>query len=412
MELTKREKELLILYKAFYGRDFDCLDLPSIQGMQNMYCILQTVPSSVGAKVEEVNDFIFDALGVFSSTLDTELTKLSQACSEVKEFNKSISNAYFMPITVACTNPDIDLSSDQGIISAKDYALFAKACLFSRGTRKTKKELEDFLEEEMKPKTEEEELINTIKGKRNIHLAHYIVQLLRGYGVIDDYLYILEEQGKFREEMPTLSDKEKEVLRDYYLFYGQYYDPDSNLHNINAVNAMCIFQNFPHEVGVKLDSNYEFLKSRILDRVESPELETVLKGLKDKKEDIVAYYNNVTVNQVPISRILLESGFTTVDALGRIAGTCLFIEEHPDITGKEVYDYLNSLDRDDGYLNNVDDNLNKKIVNILERYGIIKRYTGKKIKCDSCEYHEEIKKEQVGVVKKLARILGGQKEKN
>ena len=44
-------------------------------------------------------DFIFDALGVFSSTLDTELTKLSQACSEVKEFNKSIvakEKPYFM----------------------------------------------------------------------------------------------------------------------------------------------------------------------------------------------------------------------------------------------------------------------------------------------------------------------------
>ena len=74
-------------------------------------------------------------------------------------FNENISNAYFMPITVACTNPDIDLSSDQGILTSKDYALFAKACLFSQGTRKTKKELEDFLEEEMKPKTEEEELI-------------------------------------------------------------------------------------------------------------------------------------------------------------------------------------------------------------------------------------------------------------
>ena len=406
MELTKREKELLILYKAFYGRDFDCLDLPSIQGMQNMYCILQTVPISVGSKVKALNDFELDVDGVFSGNLDTELTKLSQACEEVKEFNKSISVDYFMPIIVACTNPDIELSSDQGIVSKKDYALFAKACLFANGTRKTRKELEEFLE------MQTSENRDILRGERNIRLTDYIVLLLRGYGVIDDYPYIEEEQGKFREGMPTLSDKEKEVLRDYYLFYGQYYDPDSNLHNINAVNAMCIFQNFPHEVGVKLDSNYEFLKSRILDRVESPELETVLKGLKDKKEDIVAYYNNVTVNQVPISRILLESGFTTVDALGRIAGICLFIEEHPDITGKEVYDYLNSLDRDDGYLNNVDDNLNKKIVNILERYGIIKRYTGKKIKCDSCEYHEEIKKEQVGVVKKLARILGGQKEKN
>ena len=409
MELTKREKELLILYKAFYGRDFDCLDLPSIQGMQNMYCILQTVPSSVGAKVKVLNDFKLDVDGVFSGNLDTELTKLSQACEEVKEFNKGISVDYFMPITVACTNPDIDLSSDQGIISAKDYALFAKACLFSRWTRKTKKELEDFLEEEMKPKTEEEELINTIKGKRNIHLAHYIVQLLRGYGIIDDYPYIEEEQGKFREGMPTLSDKEKEVLRDYYLFYGQYYDPDSNLHNINAVNAMCIIQNFPEEVGAKLDNNYEFLKSRILDRVESPELENVLRGLKDKKEEIIAYYNDATVNQVPISRILLESGFTTVDALGRLANTCLFVNAHPDISGKEVLDYLNKLDHDDGFLNNSDDNLNKKIVNILDRYGIIKRRVGKKSKCDTCEYHEEIKKEQTSVVKKLARILSGQK---
>lgn len=403
MELTKREKELLILYKAFYGSDFDVLDLASIQGFQNMYCILQTVPSSVGAKVEAVNDFIFDALGVFSSTLDTELTKLSQACSEVKEFNKSISVDYFMPITVACTNPDIDLSSDQGIISAKDYALFAKACLFSRGTRKTKKELEEFLEEE----TSEQR--DVIRGERNIRLTDYIVLLLRSYGVIDDYPYILEEQGKFREDIPTLNSKEKELLRNYYLFYGQYFDTDLMYNRDNAVNASCILQSFPKEVGVESENNYEFLKSRIIDRIESTELEEVMDGLKLKKEDIIAYYNNATVNQVPISKILLESGFTTVDALGRVANACLFVNAHPDISGKEVLDYLNKLDHDDGFLNNSDDNLNKKIVNILERYGLIKRHVGKRVKCETCEYHEEMKKEQDGIIKKLARILGGQK---
>ena len=403
MELTKREKELLILYKAFYGSDFDVLDLASIQGFQNMYCILQTVPSSVGAKVEAVNDFIFDALGVFSSTLDTELTKLSQACSEVKEFNKSISVDYFMPITVACTNPDIDLSSDQGIISAKDYALFAKACLFSRGTRKTKKELEEFLEEE----TSEQR--DVIRGERNIRLTDYIVLLLRSYGVIDDYPYIEEEQGKFREDIPTLNSKEKELLRNYYLFYGQYFDTDLMYNRDNAVNASCILQSFPKEVGVVSENNYEFLKSRIIDRVESTELEEVMDGLKLKKEDIIAYYNNATVNQVPISKILLESGFTTVDSLGRVANACLFVNAHPDISGKEVLDYLNKLDHDDGFLNNSDDNLNKKIVNILERYGLIKRHVGKRVKCETCEYHEEMKKEQDGIVKKLARILGGQK---
>ena len=403
MELTKREKELLILYKAFYGRDFDVLDLSSIQEFQNMYCILQTVPSSVGAKVEAVNDFIFDALGVFSSTLDTELTKLSQACSEVKEFNKSISVDYFMPITVACTNPDIDLSSDQGIISAKDYALFAKACLFSRGTRKTKKELEEFLEEE----TSEQR--DVIRGERNIRLTDYIVLLLRSYGVIDDYPYIEEEQGKFREDLPTLNSKEKELLRNYYLFYGQYFDTDLMYNRDNAVNASCILQSFPKEVGVVSENNYEFLKSRIIDRVESTELEEVMDGLKLKKEDIVAYYNNATVNQVPISKILLESGFTTVDALGRVANTCLFVNAHPDISGKEVLDYLNKLDHDDGFLNNSDDNLNKKIVNIFERYGLIKRHVSKPVKCETCEYHEEMKKDQDGIIKKLARILGGQK---
>ena len=403
MELTKREKELLILYKAFYGRDFDVLDLASIQEFQNMYCILQTVPSSVGAKVEAVNDFIFDALGVFSSTLDTELTKLSQACSEVKEFNKSISVDYFMPITVACTNPDIDLSSDQGIISAKEYALFAKACLFSRGTRKTKKELEEFLEEE----TSEQR--DVIRGERNIHLTDYIVLLLRSYGVIDDYPYILEEQGKFREDLPTLNSKEKELLRNYYLFYGQYFDTDLMYNRDNAVNASCILQSFPKEVGVVSENNYEFLKSRIIDRVESTELEEVMDGLKLKKEDIIAYYNNATVNQVPISKILLESGFTTVDSLGRVANTCLFVNAHPDISGKEVLDYLNKLDHDDGFLNNSDDNLNKKIVNIFERYGLIKRHVSKPVKCETCEYHEEMKKEQDGIIKKLARILGGQK---
>ena len=403
MELTKREKELLILYKAFYGRDFDVLDLSSIQGFQNMYCILQTVPSSVGAKVEAVNDFEFKAEGVFSDTLKKELNELKKSYEEVKKFNKSISVDYFMPITVACTNPDIDLSSDQGIISAKDYALFAKACLFSRGTRKTKKELEEFLEEE----TSEQR--DVIRGERNIRLTDYIVLLLRSYGVIDDYPYIIEEQGKFREDLPTLNSKEKELLRDYYLFYGQYFDADSMLSRDNAVNASCILQSFPEEVGVESENNYEFLKSRIIDRIESPMLEAVMDGLKLKKEDIVAYYNNATVNQVSIGKILLESGFTTVDALGRVANTCLFVNAHPDISGKEVLDYLNKLDHDDGFLNNSDDNLNKKIVNILERYGLIKRHVGKRVKCETCEYHEEIKKEQDGIIKKLARILGGQK---
>ena len=308
-----------------------------------------------------------------------------------------------MPITVACTNPDIDLSSDQGIISAKDYALFAKACLFSRGTRKTKKELEEFLEEE----TSEQR--DVIRGERNIHLTDYIVLLLRSYGVIDDYPYILEEQGKFREDLPTLNSKEKELLRNYYLFYGQYFDTDLMYNRDNAVNASCILQSFPKEVGVVSENNYEFLKSRIIDRVESTELEEVMDGLKLKKEDIIAYYNNATVNQVPISKILLESGFTTVDALGRVANTCLFVNAHPDISGKEVLDYLNKLDHDDGFLNNSDDNLNKKIVNIFERYGLIKRHVSKPVKCETCEYHEEMKKEQDGIIKKLARILGGQK---
>ena len=261
----------------------------------------------------------------------------------------------------------------------------------------------------MKPKTEEEELIDTIKGKRNIHLAHYIVQLLRGYGVIDDYPYILEEQGKFREDLPTLNKKEKELLRNYYLFYGQYFDADLMYNRDNVVNASCILQSFPKEVGVESENNYEFLKSRIIDRIESPKLKEVMDGLKLKKEDIVAYYNNATVNQVPISKILLESGFTTVDSLGRVANACLFVNAHSDISGEEVLDYLNKLDHDDGFLNNSDDNLNKKIVNILERYGLIKRHMGKKSKCETCPYHEELKKEQVGVVKKLARIFGGQK---
>lgn len=403
MELTDREKQLLILYKAFFAKDFDVLDLDSIQDFQNVYCILQTLPSSVGTKVEAVNDFIFKVEGVFSSTLDTELKKLSQACDEVKEFNENISVDYLMPITVACTNPDIDLSSDQGILTSKDYALFAKACLFASGTRKTRSELEEFLEQETREKRDD------IKGERNVLLTDYIVLLLRSYGIIDDYPYIKEEQGEFREALPTLNDKEKEILKSYYLFYGKYYETNVMRVKDNATNAYCILQSFPKEVGMDLDNHYEFLKSRIIDRVESSELNEILEGLDHKKEDIALYYNNVTVNQVPIGKILLESGFNSIDFLGRLASACLFVNEHPEITGKEVLDYLNKIDRDDGYLNNADFTLNKRIVNILERYGLIKRHMGKKSKCETCPYHEEAKKEQVGVVRKLARIFGGQK---
>ena len=403
MELTDREKQLLILYKAFFAKDFDVLDLDSMQDFQNMYCILQTLPSSVGIGVSKITDFKLSVDGVFSNTLDTELTKLSQACDEVKEFNENISNAYFMPITVACTNPDIDLSSDQGILTSKDYALFAKACLFASEVRKTRSELEEFLEQETMEKRDD------IKGERNVLLTDYIVLLLRSYGIIDDYPYIKEEQGKFREGLPTLNDKEKEILRSYYLFYGKYYESNVMRVKDNATNAYCILQSFPKEVGMDLDNHYEFLKSRIIDRVESSELNEILEGLDHKKEDIALYYNNVTVNQVPIGKILLESGFNSIDFLGRLASACLFVNEHPEITGKEVLDYLNKIDRDDGYLNNADFTLNKRIVNILERYGLIKRHMGKKSKCETCPYHEEVKKEQVGVVRKLARIFGGQK---
>lgn len=403
MELTDREKQLLILYKAFFAKDFDVLDLDSIQDFQNMYCILQTLPSSVGTGVSKITDFKLSVDGVFSNTLDTELTKLSQACDEVKEFNKNISVDYLMPITVACTNPDIDLSSDQGILTSKDYALFAKACLFASEVRKTRSELEEFLEQETMEKRDD------IKGERNVLLTDYIVLLLRSYGIIDDYPYIKEEQGKFREGLPTLNDKEKEILRSYYLFYGKYYESNVMRVKDNATNAYCILQSFPKEVGMDLDNHYEFLKSRIIDRVESSELNEILEGLDHKKEDIALYYNNVTVNQVPIGKILLESGFNSIDFLGRLASACLFVNEHPEITGKEVLDYLNKIDRDDGYLNNADFTLNKRIVNILERYGLIKRHMGKKSKCETCPYHEEAKKEQVGVVRKLARIFGGQK---
>lgn len=403
MELTDREKQLLILYKAFFAKDFDVLDLDSMQDFQNMYCILQTLPSSVGTKVSKITDFKLSVDGVFSNTLDTELTKLSQACDEVKEFNKNISVDYLMPITVACTNPDIDLSSDQGILTPKDYALFAKACLFASEVRKTRSELEEFLEQETREKRDD------IKGERNVLLTDYIVLLLRSYGIIDDYPYIKEEQGKFREGLPTLNDKEKEILRSYYLFYGKYYESNVMRVKDNATNAYCILQSFPKEVGMDLDNHYEFLKSRIIDRVESSELNEILEGLDHKKEDIALYYNNVTVNQVPIGKILLESGFNSIDFLGRLASACLFVNEHPEITGKEVLDYLNKIDRDDGYLNNADFTLNKRIVNILERYGLIKRHMGKKSKCETCPYHEEAKKEQVGVVRKLARIFGGQK---
>ena len=403
MELTDREKQLLILYKAFFAKDFDVLDLDSIQDFQNMYCILQTLPSSVGTRVSKITDFKLSVDGVFSNTLDTELTKLSQACDEVKEFNENISNAYFMPITVACTNPDIDLSSDQGILTSKDYALFAKACLFASGIRKTRSELEEFLEQETMEKRDD------IKGERNVLLTDYIVLLLRSYGIIDDYPYIKEEQGEFREGLPTLNDKEKELLKSYYLFYGKYYETNVMRVKDNATNAYCILQSFPKEAGMDLDNHYEFLKSRIIDRVESTELDEILEGLDHKEDDIALYYNNVTVNQVPIGKILLESGFNSIDFLGRLASACLFVNEHPEITGKEVLDYLDKIDHDDGYLNNMDFTLNKKIVNILERYGLIKRHMGKKSKCETCPYHEEVKKEQVGVVKKLARILGGQK---
>lgn len=403
MELTDREKQLLILYKAFFAKDFDVLDLDSMQDFQNMYCILQTLPSSVGTRVSKITDFKLSVDGVFSNTLDTELTKLSQACDEVKEFNKNISVDYLMPITVACTNPDIDLSSDQGILTSKDYALFAKACLFASEVRKTRNELEEFLEQETREKRDD------IKGERNVLLTDYIVLLLRSYGIIDDYPYIKEEQGEFREALPTLNDKEKEILKSYYLFYGKYYEPNVMRVKDNATNAYCILQSFPKEVGMDLDNHYEFLKSRIIDRVESSELNEILEGLDHKKEDIALYYNNVTVNQVPIGKILLESGFNSIDFLGRLASACLFVNEHPEITGKEVLDYLNKIDRDDGYLNNADFTLNKRIVNILERYGLIKRHMGKKSKCETCPYHEEAKKEQVGVVRKLARIFGGQK---
>ena len=398
MELTQREKELLIIYKAFYGKNFDPLDIEAIESLQNMYCILETIPADFGTEVIHLGDFVFDPKGVYSSKLDDELTLLSQAPEVVKEFNKNIKYKYYMPITVAALRPDIDLSSDQGIITNYDYALLARACLFSK-SGVSKQDLVKFLE------TDDFAIKDEIRGSRNIRLNEYIVSILRSYGVINDYPTLKEMEGSFKDDITSLSTKEKEVLRNYYLFYGEYYNPTSINHLDNALNAYCILELVPASVGVSIDNEYLFRKSHIMDRVESNELKNVLEGLDSKSKDILEYYNGISLDRVPFSKTLLEQGLITTDMLGRVATTCLYVYNNPEKTCDEVLEYLYSLDLEDGYLNNTDDNLNKKIVNILERYGIIKH----RINEEHLKTKDDDKKKNEGLVKKLAKIFGGQK---
>ena len=398
MELTKREKELLIIYKAFYGKNFDPLDIDATDNFQNMYCILETIPADFGTEVVHLGDFVFDPKGVYSSKLDDELTLISQASEEVRDFNNSIKIDYFMPVTASALRPDVDLSSDQGIISNYDYALFARACLFAKyGV--SSKELENFLD------NDEFVIKDEIRGSRNIRLNDYIISILRSYGVVKDYSNLKEMDGSFKEDLDSLSSKEKEVLRNYYLFYGKYYDPKEANHLDNALNAYCILQMIPSSVGCLVDNYYPFRKSNIIDSVESIELEKVLKGLDSKSKDIIEYYNNVSMDKIPFSKTLLEKKIVSTDMIGRVANTCLYIYNNPEKTCDEVLEYLYDLDIDDGYLNNTDDNINKVIVNILERYGIIKHRLGE-VHTDS---KDNDKKKNEGLVKRLVKIFGGQK---
>ena len=173
----------------------------------------------------------------------------------------------------------------------------------------------------------------------------------------------------------------------------------------NALNAYCILQMIPSSVGCLVDNYYPFRKSNIIDRVESIELEKVLEGLDSKSKDIIEYYNNFSMDKIPFSKTLLEKGIASTDMIGRVANTCLYIYNNPEKTCDEVLEYLYDLDIDDGYLNNTDDNINKVIVNILERYGIIKHRLGE-VHTDS---KDNDKKKNEGLVKRLVKIFGGQK---
>lgn len=398
MELTKQEKELLTLYNRFYGTPFDPWDLRCIQRFQNMYCILQTVPSGVGGKVEKLGDFQDDQEGVFSNTLDTELTRLSrQVALEVKEFNdenqdsKEVSR--YLPVALACANPDIELAVDQGIAPYNDYRLFAKVCLFVSKGHTTTSELREFLAEKTYDKS------HAIKGNRNLYLSDYVIALLLEYGLLCENPE--HDKKAFDDTVPNLSEKEKEILRVYYKFYGRYFVPNDKECVDNAVTAYCILQSTPEDIGTKLDKKYEFLMASTMSGLTSAELEMELAGLDnpDKQEAIRHYYCGNKEDMLPIVGALKHAGFYNTYKLRRLAKACAYAQNNPNATSDDVLFYLNNIDKEDGY---VDDflKLNKKIVVFMERFGM----TGRNIK------KEQEKNE--GLVRKLARIFGGQKEKN
>lgn len=390
MNLTEEEKNLLTLYKKFYGIPFDCLDLRLYDSFHNMYCILQTIPEAFGGHVNAVGDFeILSTGGVYSDKVYTIIILLSKASYAVRDFYKENKIDTYLPVASASMSPDIDLSSDQGIAPYNDFSLLAQVCLYVSQGHTNADEVRDYINK----MTYKEE--NILRGNRNLYQVDYIISLLAGYGVLS---YDSKKTKDNTDVYTLLTPEEKEVLRSYYSFYGNEYDPKKALSVENAMNAICILQSVDETSGCYLKNKYPFTAASA-DRVTSSELKIILDNLNKKN----ATYNVLTIKKAPIAEVLKSENFDTVEKLGRFASACVYAKEHPEATRQELLDYLNTMAAIDVDFGADDHNFNKKVIILLERFGIVKRNI-QEIEPKKKESHQN-----EGLVRKLAKIFGRQK---
>ena len=404
MELTKEEKSLLTLYKKFYGVQFDCLNTNLYDSFQNMYCVLQTIPENFGGKVMPVNDFkvinskevevnprekVRKGGKVFSKTVSSKIALLAAKSSEVEVFYKNTKIDGYLPVAIASTSPDIDLSVDQGIAPYNDFNLMARVCLFISRGHNSVDEVKAFVEKE----TYREEY--AIKGDRNIYLTDYIISLLGGYGLISS--------NKDNSQVyVVLTPAEKEVLRSYYSFYRCQYDPKASISEENTMNAIAILQSVGETSGCYLDNKYAFTASSKDNKVSSDELKTVLKSIKEKAEE-GAITGFKTDKMAPIAVVLREENFDTIEKLGRFANACVYAKANPSLKSQDILNYLNNLDAIDIDFSPFGYSFNKKVVILLERFGLVER------SIEETNYQKRENKPKSGFVRKLAKIFGGQK---
>ena len=105
----------------------------------------------------------------------------------------------------------------------------------------------------------------------------------------------------------------------------------------------------------------------------------------------------------PIAVVLREENFDTIEKLGRFANACVYAKANPNLKSQDILDYLNNLDAIDIDFSPFGYSFNKKVVILLERFGLVER------SIEETNYQKKENEPKSGFVRKLAKIFGGQK---